>query len=259
MASKIKIQFLFFRQQPATYRRLPKRPKSLKGFYAPFDRMEKDKVIRARDVKSNKWFVRVTYPHDVLIERKEKILGWVDLVSVLAYLHVSKKEKDHGHLCIELSSTISQQAMLARFKNIWPVKGNDICVKVWDGNDGAETYLFHELTQNQWMSKGYTEDEIQVLEEKGISIAKAVEINKQKAPGRKIDQVVERLRLNPEKPNSHDIGMEFLRMIRTGEMYEPGDYRLLNMIEEVKLKLCRTDEEFIDYGYARLNNILRRV
>lgn len=214
-------------------------------------------AARSRDVKSNKWFIRVTLPHEILDERKNQLMNWIDLHKCLGYKHISEKEKEHVHAVIELTSTISKQAFDIRLKNIWPVKGNDFSTVIWDGEDAACSYMFHEEGAPQWICKGFTDQDIEKYSKLNASVQAVVAVNKEKAPGRQVDKMVEKLRHNDHIPSGYEIGVEFLKLIKTGVMYEPGDFKIKNMIEEVKLKLCRTDEEFEIYAATRLNSILK--
>jgi hypothetical protein len=220
--------------------------------------MEKHRQpTRSRDVQSSKWFIRLTLPHEILDEKKNQMLNWIDLYKCLGYKHTSVKEKEHVHAVIELTSLISKQALDLRLKKIWPVKGNDFSSVVWDGGDAACSYMFHEEGAPLWICKGFTEEDIKKYSKMNTEVQAVVAINKEKAPGRQVDKLVEKLRHYDAMPTGYEIGVEFIKLIRAGVMYEPGDFKLKNMIEEVKLKLCRTDEEVEVYAATRLNSILK--
>jgi len=214
-------------------------------------------ITRSRDAKSNKWFIRITLPHEILDERKIEALRWIDLHRCLGFKHTSEKEKEHVHAVIELTSEISKQAFDIRLKKIWPVKGNDFSSVIWDGEEAACSYMMHEEGAPVWIRKGFSDEDLERFAKMNQQVQAVVAVNKEKAPGRQVDKMVEKLRHNEVIPNGFEIGVEFLKLIKAGVMYEPGDFKIKNMIEEVKLKLCRTDEEFETYAATRLNSILK--
>jgi hypothetical protein len=70
-----------------------------------------------------------------------------------------------------------------------------------------------------------------------------------------VEAVLEKFR--GEKPTRIEIGTEILRRVKEGLMYDPGDWKLKSLIEEVTIRLCETEEEFERYAYSRLNNLFR--
>lgn len=209
------------------------------------------------NVVSNKWFVRADGPFEFLKDKCIEILSWIDLVKVLALYHVGDtKENPHCHFVLELSSTLQKQSLDKRIKKLFDVqKSSAYSSKVWDGNTSACSYMFHESDVNILCNKGYNEEDILSFKEQNAKVQEVVAHNRERAPGRKVERVVEQLR--DGNPTRHEIGRVFLTMIRDGDMYEPGNFKMAQMIEEVYLK-TRTKAQWDEYVEDRLHTILYR-
>jgi len=209
-------------------------------------------MSRSRDTKSTHWFVRITYPH---IEVQSKLsLIEMSCQNLFIVSHVGERtEKEHIHLAIVLHQEATKQTLDNRLKKIFPVKGSDYSSKYWDGKEEVMSYMFHDVNHKIIYNKGYTEGDIVRFKELHRKVNIVVEHNKQRAPGRRIDGVVEHFK--GVIPTKREIAFRFLEMIKNGEMYEPGDYRLKTMIEEVYLKLHTTKEDFEIYCASRINNL----
>jgi len=213
-------------------------------------------MSRARDVTSYKWFVRVTYPH---AECKQKMsMIQLQCKSLLVVTHIGDRtEKEHIHMAMELSNAITKQGLDVKLKKIFPVRGSDYSSKIWDGNDEACSYMFHDPNGEVICSHGHTPESIQSYIAMNAKVQKIVAINKEKAPGRKTDKVVQIFNHGKDGvPSKYDVAREFVKMIREGEMYEPGDYKLKCMIEEVILK-CTSEDGLESYVQNRVFNMFR--
>jgi len=209
-------------------------------------------MSRSRDVKSTHWFIRITYPH---AEVQSK-LSMLELMSAKLFIvsHVGERtEKEHIHIAMVLVQEATKQTLDNRLKKIFPVKGSDYSSKLWDGKEEAISYMFHDENHSILTHKGYDIEDIARYKELHRKVNIVVEQNKQRAPGRRIDGVVEHFK--GTIPQRREIVVKFLEMIRDGDMYEPGDYRLKAMVEEVYLKLHTTPQDFEFYCTARINNL----
>lgn len=204
--------------------------------------------------KSRKWFVRIDGAHDWLVERVKIMLGWVDLLRLLACLHVGeKKDNPHVHFVIELSSELQKQSFDVRIKKVFQgISGSLYSSKQWDGDDAACAYMFHECDDSVCGNKGFSEDDIARFRALNAATQKVVEVNKGKASGRIVDRVLQEV--TPQWTR-YDIGKRMLGMIRDGEFYEPGDFVLKKFIEEVYMK-SRAQKDFSEYVEERLSRLL---
>jgi len=207
--------------------------------------------------RSALWFIRITLSHQILKEKCPTVLGWVDLKRVLFIGHVGNKtEKEHGHMLLELSTTLQKQSLDVRLKSLFGVKGADYSSKPWDGADSAGAYMYHDTNYNTMASKGFTPDDIQKFITLNDATQKVIAVNKEKGTNKNVDAVL--AIFLGEAPTRREIGLEFIRRIRNGDMYDPGDWKLKSLIEEVVMRLCRTEAEFETYASLRLDNILSR-
>lgn len=200
--------------------------------------------------KSFAWFVRVDGTHEWLKERVKVMLGWIDLVTLLACLHVGeKKDNPHVHFVIRLSSELQKQSFDVRIKKVFQgVSGSAYSSKPWDGGESACAYMFHESDDVVCGNKGYGEDDIARFRALNDATQKVIEVNKAKASGRIVDRVLQEATSEWTKV---EIARKMMTMIRDGEFYEPGDYVLKRYIEEVYMK-TRTNAQFSDYMDERI-------
>jgi len=180
---------------------------------------------------------------------------WCNKMLVVAHVG-ERNEREHIHLAITLPSSITKQTLDLKLQKIYGVKGADYSSKVWDGSDNVLSYMFHEKHAPVFARKGYSDEDIKQYLEMNEKVQQVVEVNKQRAPGRKVDQVVELFKLEKDPPQRVEICKVFVRMIRTGEMYEPGDFKLKQMIEEVIIK-CLPDADVDLYAESRAHDLFR--
>jgi len=203
---------------------------------------------------SDKWFVRVDGNKEDLIEMLKEVRGWIDCQRMLALFHMgATKENPHCHFVIDTFTRIQKQSFDVRIKKIFKIeKKSQWSTKIWDGGDSACSYMFHESGNNIIANKGFTEEDISRFEKLNESVQKVVAINNARAPGRQADKVVDEFK--DESPTKKDIFDVFMIRIRDGEMYEPGDFQLAKLVEEVYLK-TRTKEQWKDYVEDRFHKI----
>lgn len=207
-------------------------------------------------VKSTKWFCRVDGQKDFLTEKLKIILGWVDVVRLLAAHHMGdKKENPHIHFVIELNSDIQKQSWDTRFKKVFlPDKKSSWSTKVWDGHASACSYLFHETTADVISSKGFTLAEIDTFKQLNASTQAVMAVNAERGPKRVVERVL--LQMGKAQWSRYQIFEKLIELIKAGEMYEPGDFMLKRYVEEIYLKSL-PDDGVWGYTQDRFNNIFR--
>lgn len=193
--------------------------------------------------RSDKWFFRVTVPHEFAKSEMSKMLQWIDLDTILGALHLGDKtENPHFHCVVKLTSQIQKQSFDVRVKKIYGVKGNNqYSSKPWDGDDSACSYLFHEATAEVFVNRGYTEQDLDRFKKLNDDVQKVVAVNKSRAAHRHVDRVIEKINSSGKEWSRWDILREFIERIKTGEMYDPGDFMLKRYIEEIMIKQLNED------------------
>jgi len=186
----------------------------------------------------SKWFVRITLPHILIKEKMSMVCAWVDLQKILWVTHVGDKtEKEHCHFVLELSSELQKQSLLARIKKIYGVSGNEqLSAKPWDGNSDACSYLFHDPNAEIITNKGYSPEQITEFRTRNEFVQKIVEENRKRASGRCVDRALRAIEAGEITRDSVKIAIYILKLIRDGEMYEPGDFMIKRYIEEIMSK-----------------------
>lgn len=203
--------------------------------------------------KSNKWFVRVDGNKEFLEQKLKELKGAIDTEKILGLYHLGEKsDNPHCHFVITTSTEIQQQSFNIRVKKLFAIeKKSQFSVKVWNGEDGACSYMFHECNEVILINKGYSDDDISKFRELNSKVQEVIAINKQRG-GRVVDKLLERY--GDDTPSRREILNDMLEMVRDGEMYEPGDYQLMKYVEEVYLKTTgKVDfEEYVEERYRKL-------
>lgn len=201
------------------------------------------------------WFVRATLPHGTAMSATQLVEPWCNKLLVVAHVG-EQNERHHVHLAVSLNTTLTKQSVDLKLQKIYGVKGSDYSSKIWDGSDNVLSYMFHETSAPVFSRKGYTDEDIARYVEMNAQVQKIVEVNKQRAPGRKVDQVVQMFIEDNKTPSREEVGLVFIRMIRNGECYEPGDFKLKQMIEEVIIK-CMPESDVELYAECRVRELFR--
>ena len=169
-------------------------------------------------------------------DKINQVLAWIGLLKILGCLHVGeKKDNPHCHFVIELREELQKQSFDSRIKKIFNVSGTQYSSKVWDGDDGACGYMLHESDDSIFCNKGFTDEDIEKFRQINKSAQKVKAINKEKASHKFIDIAMDRF--SKDKANKWELLELFLKLVREGQIYYPGEFRMKNMIEEVHLKM----------------------
>lgn len=207
---------------------------------------------------SDSWFCRMDIAKDDCLAKLRIVLGWVDCLLLLATHHLGDtKENPHIHFVVKLGSKIQKQSFDIRFKKVFnPDKKSSWSTKPWDGQDAACSYLFHESTADVIINKGFSDEEIDKFKKLNESVQKVVAINKAKGANRIVDRVLHEIEKDDKSYNREDIFTRLITLIRDGEMYEPGDYRLKAITEEIYLKSLPSHRVGA-YAIQRFRNVFK--
>lgn len=213
-------------------------------------------------VRSRMWFCRIDGPEEYLKEKSAQILQWLDTVRLLCAFHEGKaNENPHIHFVLELSSELQKQSFDVRLKTLFKLtKASDWSSKSWDGAESACSYLFHENT-TPFNNKGFTEEDIQRFSKLNEDVQKVVAVNKEKGPNRSVSRVLLKLQDahalgDISNATREEILSLFVMDIYEGVMYEPGDFQLKRLVEEVYIK-TRKKSDMPNYIMIRYNNLFR--
>lgn len=203
--------------------------------------------------RSKKWFVRVSVPHEFAKSTVTAMLQWIDLDTILVATHVGDKDENpHIHMVISLTSELQKQSFDVRIKKLYGVKGNgQYSSKLWDGNDAACSYLFHEANAEIICNRGHSEQDIERYKKLNADVQKVVAVNQSRASHRHVDKVIEKINGSGREWSRRDILEEFVKRIRDGEMYDPGDFMLKRYIEEIMIKQLIEERQMTAYVHDR--------
>lgn len=145
--------------------------------------------------------------------------------------------------------------MLHRVKKIYGVTGNEqLSAKPWDGNTDACSYLFHDPVAEIIHNKGYTDEDITAYRIRNESVQKIVAENKKRASGRCVDRALKAIADGELTRDSVKIAMYLFKLIRDGEMYEPGDFLIKRYVEEIMSKSV-SGVEWEKYAVSRAEKL----
>lgn len=205
--------------------------------------------------KSSSWFVRVDGKKEFLIDKLKELSNAIDTVKLLSLFHVGQKDENpHCHFVIVTNVVIQQQSFAIRIKKLFDIqKKSEFAIKVWDGSDAACSYMFHEPEEVMLVNKGYTDESINKFRELNKKVQEVIAVNKQRG-GRAVTRLVDEFRDNGDTPTRREIWDRMINMIRDGEMYEPGDFKIKAYIEEVYLKTRSKDQwkAYVSERWSRL-------
>lgn len=212
--------------------------------------------------KSDKWFFRVTLPHETI--RKlwadaMKGVKFIDMTRCLMVAHVGEKtEKEHVHCIIELSKTLQKQSIDVRIKSVFGVSGADYSSKPWDGNmeHGAGSYMYHDTSATEIYNKGFTDNDIKQFRACNQQIQEVVEENKSRASGRCVERTLKLIQESNRDWTRREILYQLLSDIREDKMYECGDFVLNKYMEEIYMKQM-SKSEWETYAHQRISHMLR--
>lgn len=209
--------------------------------------------------RSSSWFVRVTAPHAETRHNINLIAQWIDIKRCLCILHIGEKtEKEHCHFVIELSSQLQKQAFDVRVKKIFEVKGSNYSSKVWDGDDNAAAYMFHEENAPIILQKGFIDDDIQRFRSINQSVQKVMAINNERSSKRIVDKIIEDFSTQGEGVTIELIYISVMRYIRAGVFYHPGDFAIKKYCQEAYMKIC-DEKDFDNYVTRSYRDLFRDV
>lgn len=214
------------------------------------------------NVTSKYWFVRVTLPHlsmKLHAKQWEENLMLADHIRMLMVGHTGvRSKKEHSHFIVELYEPRQKQSIDKRYKTLFGVRGTDYSSKAWDGNmgTGAGSYLFHDPGAEIQFNRGFTDEQIQEFRDCADKVREVVMANKDRASGRCVNRILEKITDSGETWTRTQIAEEILDQIHDGAMYEPGDYVIKRYIEEIYMKQL-DDTRYSQYRSLRVAYLLR--
>lgn len=210
---------------------------------------------------SDMWFVRIDGPYEYLYSKCQMLsLQAHKMLSVMH--HGEKGDNPHCHIVIQMTSVLQKQSLDVKLKKIFDVSGSAYSSKLWDGvidQEGAGTYLFHEDDAEILCKKAISDEEVVKLRTLANQINKVIAVNRQKAetkiPGKVIHKWIEQ---GKPKWDEMYIVYAICEMARDGSCYLPkGDFQWKAYVEEVKLKMCETPDEFFQFQRNTYTRIYR--
>lgn len=219
---------------------------------------------KKQQVKSDKWFIRVTKPWADCSGGLAAVRQWLDFSGAMVGYHIgTKTEKPHIHIVLSIKSAIQDQSMGVRIRKTFGVSGNkEYCVTAWDGNPAAMSYLFHD-DGGRVEDYGFnlTADYIERLKESNRVIQEQVKQAKEKAGFKVVEYVLDKI-MSDREADSHDylwtrqeICECIVEAVYNKQFYYPGDFALGKYIMEIEIKQTRS----VDERKCLAAGILRRL
>lgn len=209
---------------------------------------------------STHWFVRITQPHEFIRIQLSNITEWSNVDRVFVVSHVGEKtKKQHVHILLTLNRELQQQSVNVIFKKLF-TEARCISIKQWDGRtegESALSYLWHDTTASILFNKGFTETEIESSRTVCASVVEEVNKRKQRAPGHCVSKILDEIILSKRIWTESQIAFRILKLIRDGEMYEPGDFLISRYVNEIYSKQPQPNERWHNWASSRVCKILK--
>lgn len=199
----------------------------------------------ASRVKSTKWFVRVDGSEEFLRQKCRELSTCLDVTAMLSAYHTGKtKENPHCHFVIEITSEVQKQSFAVRIKSLFGiVKKTQYALDVWDGHRtmGACSYLWHEEDAKMLVNMGFTDEELVSQHEANQAVQAVVAVNAERASNKLVNRALTEFAGSTDHTRI-DILKYMVKLIKAGEIYHPGEFRLRQYVEEVDIRLMADDD-----------------
>lgn len=194
--------------------------------------------------KSNSWYIRITAPHEHIHNKLKDVRGWFDYIGDMSGFHIGGRTgKPHVHIALRLKTELQKQSLDARFKKLFDVKGADYSSKVWDGDNKALSYMYHDESGSVENRLGLSEAEVSDLQRMNSIVQETVKVAKEKASYKIVEYVLEKIKESGIQWTKYEIGWCIQQAIYSGRFHEPGDYQLERYINEILCKQCESEDD----------------
>lgn len=175
---------------------------------------------------------------------KIRMLELVDeYKSIIGVKHMGK-EKTNPHYHLVIKTNVKQQALRVRFKKIFDQgKGNGhLSIKVWDGDEKAVSYLFHEdINSPLIIRKNVSDEYLSKAKQLCSEIKGKVEDAKERAAYKLEDIVFDYFK--GSRPDEREVAQRILLTAWRSDKYAPNDWLLKAMTGKIMFRLQEGDDE----------------
>lgn len=169
-----------------------------------------------------------------------------DYDRILAITHRGDKKEPFEHYHMVIATSTQEKAIRKRMRVLFTKgKGNGhISVKVWDGNDNALSYMFHEdnANANIIVNKGHSQDDVNRYIKLNEDVNVLVNEAKKKASW-KLEELAYQHFMETEGPECNpslfEVGMKIMEIALEKDMYPPQDWLLKAMATKITYKLSK--------------------
>jgi len=209
---------------------------------------------------STNWFIRITQPHEFIKIQLVDITKWSNVERVFVVSHVGEKtKKQHVHILLTLNKALQQQSVNVIFKKLF-TEARCMSIKTWDGSttgQSALSYLWHDTNAEVLFNKGFNDAEIEDSKLVCAGVVEEVNRRKQRAPGHCVSKILDEIVNSKRIWNEEQIAMRILKLIRDGEMYEPGDFLIQRYVNEIYSKQPQHNDRWNTWARGRVCKILK--
>lgn len=200
--------------------------------------------------KSRQWFIRITAPWEFIEGKLNDIEAKIWYDGMMIGYHIGDKGgAPHAHIALKIKSELQKQSIDKCLKEVFNiVNRTTYSSKVWDGDNKALSYLYHDPKGRVDNRMRLSDIEIDDLRRNCALVQAAVKVAKEKASNKLIDYVIERY---DRLWTRWDIASCILRAVAEGKFHDPGDYNLERYVNEIELR-CAHKEELEDVISRRL-------
>lgn len=201
---------------------------------------------------SSLWCVRVTAPWDHIESKAKTFDEWIDVDGYMIGYHIGgKTKKPHAHIALKMLSILQKQSLDVRLKKLFQVERADYSSKVWDGDNRALSYMFHDAEGKVTQSLGLTEEQMNALRQMNAVVQKQIEASKEHASHKVIDYVLQKIEESGEAWTPEEVGWEIQKGVWKRMFHEPGDFQFDKFVNEIMARQCKDEKELQRFWETR--------
>lgn len=205
--------------------------------------------------RSKLWYIRITSPWEFIEEKIKVLREQIDTDDMMVGYHIGEKGgRPHAHIALKLKSEPQKQSLDVRLKRLFgdPPR-SDYSSKIWDGNEDALAYLYHDKAGRVAPFKHLQIADIERLKSRNEDVQKIVAENKTRASNRMVDYALEKIKEAGYAWNEDEILQCYVAAVQEGCFHHPGTPLLERYIVEV---MIRQDTSFDNV--LRMTALLKR-
>lgn len=197
--------------------------------------------MTSKQERSDKWFIRITSPWELLKPKVNEMKEWIDISGMaIAYHTGTRTEKEHIHIALTMLKHLQKQSIAERVKKLYGVKGNEyLSIKEWDGDLKVIAYMKHDDSLVEYHKMTLTPEQEELISQTNLIYTDIKKEAKKKASNRIPERIIEEMAGSTWTPKA--IIRRILVGVKANEWYPPG-HQMERYLQEIMIK---TDKDAV--------------